>query len=418
LKEVTFEEVYPKAFYEKSEFTYIVIGATVAASAAVTYFTAGAGAPAVAPGAGAIVVSIGGGTQGAYMSGLSTIGSWVGGNAVVGASVVNGLAAGVGVGASSGKLATVGAKLKFAMGITAAAYDGVLIIEKSDTGKLVYIVALNIPKDIGSKTVRVLVNDLYDYEKKIAESESNDFTDLMYKHRDLDLQYGVSLLKEELQANNTSQEDLMVLGIVAYKAGEYDLFKKAIYRLKEKFSDYIEERSFVDYLHAIALLLDYENDDAKLALRASIAAENGVIEPVSLYVALLSEEDFVHNEPVIKQYVSELEMAFDGDDYSTAYSMASVHYRLGTIYLENHDYVLAINHFDKARENLSWIQEWGIMSGFVEQNFKDYIDIGKANALYGNGRSTAAKDLITSVLNRTEEEEKMMTYKTLYEGDV
>lgn len=352
------------------------------------------------------------------MSGLSTIGSWVGGNAVVGASVVNGLAAGIGIGTSSGKLITAGAKLKLAMGITAAAYDGVLFYEEPETRKLVYIVALNIPRDLGSKAVRLLVDNLYDYEEKIAGSESKEFTDLMYKHRELDFQYGVSLLKEDLQADNISQEDLIVLGIVAYKAGEYDYFKSATYRLKEKFSDNIEVRSFVDYLHAIALLMDDDEDEAKRNLRSSIAAEKGVIEPVSLYVALLSEEDFVHNEPVIKQYVSDLEAVYDEDNYDTAYSMASVYYRLGTIYLDNDDYVLAINNFDKARENLSWIQEWWIMSGFVEQSFKDYIDIGKANALYSNGQPTAAKELITSVLERTEDEEQMMTYKTLYQGDV
>jgi len=62
--EITFAEAYPKALWKKSYFSWIIMGVTVVAAGAISYFTAGAGAPEAA-------------------AGVSTVASWIGGGGLV-----------------------------------------------------------------------------------------------------------------------------------------------------------------------------------------------------------------------------------------------------------------------------------------------------------------------------------------------
>ena len=63
--DISFSKAYPKAFYKTDNFTYTLIAASMVTAATVTVMTAGAGAPAVVPGTGSLIVLVGGGSQGA-----------------------------------------------------------------------------------------------------------------------------------------------------------------------------------------------------------------------------------------------------------------------------------------------------------------------------------------------------------------
>jgi hypothetical protein len=90
-----FHTVYKKAFWQQSWFVPVVITGAVATAAAVTVFTGGAGAPAAGVGVSSVASAIAGGGPGSYMAGLSIVGGWFGGNAMLGAALLNGLSAGI-----------------------------------------------------------------------------------------------------------------------------------------------------------------------------------------------------------------------------------------------------------------------------------------------------------------------------------
>lgn len=84
LDELTFSRLFPKPIYQKSYFSAIAMVTAMVVAGVVSYFTAGAGAPASALGVSTIASWIAGGGAGSYMARLSTIGGWFGGNAMLG----------------------------------------------------------------------------------------------------------------------------------------------------------------------------------------------------------------------------------------------------------------------------------------------------------------------------------------------
>lgn len=126
LEDIDFKHIYPKAFYKKSYFGFVVTGAAVVGAGAFTYFTAGVGAPAAATGASTVATWVAGGGVGSYMAGLSTIGSWFGGNAILGAAILNGISIGtIGGGASTFAALSILGKAGVMASVTAMSLDGV-----------------------------------------------------------------------------------------------------------------------------------------------------------------------------------------------------------------------------------------------------------------------------------------------------
>ena len=110
LEEISFEEIYPKKFYKKSSFFFVATGAMIVTAGTISFFTAGAGAPAAAAGVSSAASMIAGGGAGSYMAGLSAVGGWFGGNAILGAAILNGISLGTIGGASSWGALSVAAK--------------------------------------------------------------------------------------------------------------------------------------------------------------------------------------------------------------------------------------------------------------------------------------------------------------------
>jgi hypothetical protein len=100
-----FKAAFYRPIHKKTSFGLLVTGTTIVAAGTFTYFTAGAGAPPAAAGVGTVASWVAGGGAGSYMAGASIVGGWFGGNAMLGAAVLNGFSLGtVGAAGSWGAL--------------------------------------------------------------------------------------------------------------------------------------------------------------------------------------------------------------------------------------------------------------------------------------------------------------------------
>lgn len=439
--DISFSEAYPKAFYKTDKFTYTLIAASMATAATVTVMTAGVGAPAVVPGTSSLIVLVGGGSQGAYMAGLSTIGSLIGSNAVGGAAIINSFGAAIGFSAVAKKAAFGGLALKEMLGVSAAAYDGILIAENKQTEQLTFITELRIPTKLGSNWVRELVDRIYENEEKAfaAKSEENwpDFEwNLAYQQADL--RRGVRALEscwtrqadgghhesipndlvtlpiEECASEKLTRDDLITLSVVAYKAGRFDLFQSVIAYVKQRATDNDGGTSFLDYLYATSLLMQSEFSGATQALLDAIDQEPNVIEPALLYIVYLAETDFAAHEADIESRVRLLKDQFDEDEYETGYSLATVYFRLGNIYAENGRYQRAIQYFEDARKALNFTQKWPIFAKFMNQQFRQDIELPMAISHFRTGNKSKAEELFNTLYQQETDDIGKKSLKRTY----
>lgn len=399
--ELSFAEAYPVPFYQTDAFVYTVIATSVATAATVTFMTAGAGAPALAPGTSWLVVLAGGGGQGAYMSGLSTIGSVIGSNAIGGAAIVNSFGATVGLTAGARSAAFGGVALKTMFGVSAAAYDGILIAENKK-GELLFVTELSLPTELGSGWVRELVENVYESEQKAAEAldaGNKDEFDRSRRDRQDYLLQGVIALKNcwpsklKCWQQRLSRDDLITLSIMAYKAGKFDLFHRVIEYVSKRKAEVDGSTAFLDYLYATSLMMQSNFNDAPRLLKSAIDQEPGVIEPTLLYIAYLGETDFEGSKRHIEYLLDKLEKTYDDDDYQTAYSLATAYFRVGHIYASHDYYDKAILHFGQAKDELNYLQKWPIFSGFMNQKFRQDIELDIAIAHFRAGKEAKARRL-------------------------
>lgn len=401
LSDIDFEHIYPKALYKKSYFGFIITGAAVVTAGAFTYFTAGAGAPAAATGVSSVASWVAGGGAGSYMAGLSTIGSWFGGNAILGAAILNGISIGALGGTTSAfsSLSILG-KIGVMASVTATGFDGVVYFKNPDTKKLEYRVRVVIPKDLGSKKTRELVDKIYDTKEKINDALKND--DKTKQKIDSQLlntynKNAIKLLKQNVNEKD-NQEDLIVLGIIAWNNGEYELFDKAISKISTK---KLDNKGFLYYLYALKYL--YKNDikNSKKYLEASIKENPYAVEPVILYINILGNQNFLANEFLIKMLINNLKKNYDSDKYATGYTLTSVYYRVATFYFINKKYTKAQEYYQKAYDNLSFFQKH-----FFSNRIKHIIKLNIANSLYAQNKKAKALEIYRDILDDIDKDNK------------
>ena len=407
VEELSFAEAYPVPFYQTDAFAYTVIATAVATAATVTFLTDGAGAPALVPGTSSLVVLIGGGGQGAYMAGLSTIGSVIGSNAVGGAAIVNSFGAVAGLTAGVRSAAFGGVALKTMFGVSAAAYDGVLIGQNKETGELIFFAELSLPTELGSGWVRDLAESIYENEQKAAEALGDDRDTLFARYlgcRNAALLQGVETLKQcwpytsKCSGHELSRDDLLTLSLMAYKAGEFDLFHRVVAYLYKRRGDFEGHPSLLNYLYATSLLMQSNLTDTAVILKRAIAQEPGAIEPTLLYLAYLGATNFEQSKAQIESLLNQLEKAYDDDDYRTAYSLATAYFRVGHLYAANGYYERAILHFGRAKDELNFLQKWPIFSGFMNQKFRQDIELDSAISHFRAGDTKQAQVLYDKLI--------------------
>lgn len=410
LSEVGFKDIYPKAFYKKSYFGLVITGTTIVAAGAFTYFTAGAGAPAAATGVSTVASWVAGGGAGSYMAGLSTIGGWFGGNAILGASILNGLSMGI-IGGGTEKFITMSilSKLSVIASVTASSLDGVFIFMNPQTDKIEYRIRVKIPKNIGSKATRDIVDKIYDNEDEINEAYSDENMEdqnKLFKQKEHYYKKAIALLEKLLDKKGNFQEDFLALGIIAWNTNNYSLFIQAMQRLNSKD---LENYGFINYLLSLKDISQGRIGDAFKNLDNSIAENEYAIEPILLYINLLGNKEFNTNEPKILQLVEIAEDNFNSNKYSTSYSLTALYYRVGTFYFLNERYVNSQVFYEYAYDSLGFMQKH-----FFGKKLRNIIKLGVANSLYQQNKIRQSKkiynDIIDGVSDRQEKESLQSQY--------
>lgn len=409
LEDVDFKHIYQKAVYKKSYFGFVITGAVIVGAGAFTYFTAGAGAPIAATGTSTVASWVAGGGAGSYMAGLSTIGSWFGGNAILGAAILNGISIGtIGGGTSTFAALPVLGKVGVMASVTAMSLDGVAYFANPNTRHLEYKVKVMIPKNIGSKETRNLTDNLHATIKTIDEAIEDGDEAKQKKYFDLKLKYNndaIELLKTKFYKKD-NQEDLIVLGIIAWNNSEYELFNKSISRID---ASKLDNTGFLNYLYALQNLYKGNINRALAFLDDSINENRYAIEPVVLYINILGNNNFIKNEPKIESLVKKSEKYFNIDKYITPYSLTSLYYRVATFYFTNQRYVQSEQYYDKAYKELGFLQKH-----FFAQQLKRTIQLGVANSLYAQGKTKNADSVYQSIVEDIENKEEMGVIKKQY----
>jgi predicted negative regulator of RcsB-dependent stress response len=387
-----------------------MLGASIVVAGTLSYFTAGAGAPAAATGVSTVASLVGGGGAGSYMAGLSIIGSWFGGNAMLGSAILNGIAFGLGGGgAAYASLPAIG-KAGVLASVSATALDGVLIYLPPDKKELVYRIRLPVPDRIGSSNVENLVEDLNEVDAdlvklagKIEKAKSKNETDSI-KKLESELRILLATKKElEKQAleraaaalkKDTSAEDLLVLAILSKNLDHPKVFYELLRKIP---AEQIMSRSYLDYLSAVTSIEGGRLGPAEDALRESWGGSPYAIEPALLLVNLLGHKGFEQNEKAILEVVGIAERRFDSDKYASSFSLLALYFRVGTMYFMAKRYADAQTYFEKAYKELPWTQKY-----LGSPQLKNLIRLAIANSLYGQGHKRAAEDLINEVLEDAE----------------
>jgi tetratricopeptide (TPR) repeat protein len=414
LKDVSFRSVYPKPLYRKNYFGLAITGTAVVGAGAFTYFTAGAGAPIAATGVSSVASLIGGGGAGSYMAGLSTLGGWFGGNAMLGSAILNGISIGVvGGGTSFASLPALG-KVGVLASVTASAMDGVIVFQNTETKNLSYRIRLTVPEDLGTETVRQLATQLREIEKQMLDADlakdGASFKQLAAR-KDAILQATLEIGQSALR-DGASNEDQLVLCIIAKNAGKAELFDRLLGKISvatEKMTD----TGFVEYLQAVADIERGNPSDATNRLHRSWRNNPYAVEQPLLLINILGSESFRSHEDEIRTIVELATKNFDSEKYATSYSLVSLHYRLATMYLLDHNYSMAEAYFNNAYEKLSIFQKH-----IGSNSIKSTIRIGIANALYGQNKKDEAIELLGKILSDTKDKSERDYIMSQYAGQI
>ncbi len=452
-KKLTFSEIYPVPFYKKDWFVPAVIAGTIIVTAAILFFTAGAGAPAAAPGVSTIASWIGGGGAGSYMAGLSTVGSWFGGNAILGAAILNSISLTFlgGAGAAG--------KASLSMGATVAAIadlalTGIQIksafFEKKQEGNDGFIFQIKTPYEIGSgpiqgyilkplKEVSDKISDIQkdivslhqDICKAIAENDKQELKEIQRKIKNKQRKLkSLETVKEELQITamkvlrnnikNLSIENLIVLTVIANNAINQELFEKSLKVLNRYANIFATEKSFVDYLNGIYYLGNLNYEKARYFLYKALHQEPYVVEIGIALILALSENYFKHKNEILK-IVKIIEDNFDDDNYEGK-NLQILYYHAGTIALANGDYPSALNFFKKAYDSLPFIVKHipipsiGFLANLNE--VKNFFQMPIAISYKLMGKTKIAEELLNEILERCNKvpckEECRQKYLTWY----
>jgi len=437
--EITFAKAYPVPFYEKDWFEPLIMLASFIGTVAVLYFTAGAGAPAAAPGVSTIASWIAGGGPGSYMAGLSIVGSLFGGNAILGAAILNA--------ASLTLIGGAGAKGSLVLGAKIARLTDLTIIgveimkstgESSSNGGFIFNIP--IPFNWGSKNVKEnileplneisgkildLQEDLIELHQDKCEAVKEGDTikvkeilkeiknkEEMIKHLNKEKQKLVNLSNLTLEKliyhiesqskkiHNRSQvgEDLLVLGVIANNSGNVELFSKSLYILNSLAST-ARKTSFLDYLNGILFLQEGEFKIAEKYLYKSLNQEPYVVETAIALISALSQ-NYVKNKSEIEKVVRTVEEEYDDDNYKGK-NLRILYYHTGTVAMVNGDYQSALKYFKKAYDSLGIIKYLPLPFDSVKRA-KNFFQMPIAVTYKLLGSEKLGKDILEEILERCE----------------
>lgn len=411
-KEYNFCHVYPKAFYKKSYFSSTAITVAIVGAVTVSYFTAGTGAPAVAAGVSSLASTIAGGGASSYLAGLASVGGWFGGDTALGSAILNGIVLeSVTDGALSLANMTMLQRIEASTLVTAMGMDGVVYFKNPETDKNEYRVRLEIPKDLGSKEVRQIVDNIYEANEAIAnalEKRDSIRQKAMSESVTLHVKSAIELLEKKLATYDFNEEDIIVLSVIAWQDGDFDIFEQAISNL-DTFE--AENKGFLYYLYALKNLKNNNTKQAIIHLDKSLDENKYALEPIILKINILSNTDFLKNEVEIDKLVQYATENFDGDKYATFLNLTSLNYRVGTIYFANKKYARANEYHQKALDGLGLLEK-----NFFDKQLKHTIELAIANSVYKEGEEIKADKIYYGIIIDIDEEKDIAEIEKIRES--
>lgn len=405
IKYIDFSHIYPKSIWQKSYFTWLVMGSTIIVAGAVSYFSGGAGAPVAASGVGTVASWIGGGGAGSYMAGLSAVGQAIGGNAILGAAILNGISIGtIGWGASSGLV--LASKAALLVDLT---LNGIAILNTDDKSNDLYIkINVPIPKDIGNKKVQELVTTIYNYEEEkndALEDKNEKLASKLVENIENTYKDAEKLLTAELKNNVAPpQDDLIVLSIIAYKNGNYELFRKSMKNLEVVVRNHLGERkSFYYYLKGLEATTYGRAGIPKALEYFEIASdnENYVLEPIIAQIALLGT-NFNKNKNQIDRLLEYGVKHYDSDKYSSINNLTGLYFKVATQYFNNGDFRKSIDLYEKSYDELGFFVKHLPIAKNLKNNIKIYIALAYKNL----NEVEKANEIMNDIIEDSEGEEQ------------
>lgn len=449
LDKAAFSDVYESSFLDKSYAMPVMVGGlAIAAGGAVAFstMTGGAGAPAAGAGVGSFAAWVGGNVPGAYMIGLSTVGGYFGGNAIVGAAILNG--------ASAALVATTGGSVVGST-IAGTAYliDGFSYVKEVETKELMFVTKLQLTSGVGSDDTQDAIENIISLESKIAELASETAKkEKVVSRLSSDISaLGSGTFKKAIQVNRMAgeikglridqknlisrlqllkdsqlsaldrivnqaperQSDILSLSIIAWNEHRYDLFQNAVAVLKP--AD-VSDAGFYYYLKALSALSEGDSSVADRELASAMLEGPYALEPVILRSIIFGEE-FEKSRHRLDEVAFFVEENFDRNKYKTGLRLPSLFFRLGSIFFENEQYEKAKSYFSQAHDTLAITQRsyWLSRVGLGEQEYSRLIRANIANADYMMGDVKAADALMDDITQGMSDEEAAVIMG-LYEG--
>lgn len=424
-----FESAFPRKLHQKKYFASAITGATVVAAGALTYFTAGAGAPAAATGVSTVASWVGGGGAGSYMAGLSTIGGWFGGNAMLGSAILNGVSLGTVGGMSSWGALSAGEKALALSATAATAMDGVAILSKPGTTQLEFRFILPVPLGLADARIRTLLENLSEaghevdkrgravnVEKTKQAPGAPPTASTLEAEQELSAAKGrfntvTGQVDEEFSRVlklGSSNRTTVVMAVLANNGGRTSDFRTLLKRIKP---DSLTHRAYLDYLRAIAALQTNKMDKAERLLYGSLRAANYAIEPPNLLVEILGRRGNPGQESRIDEIAGYADRHFDADAYMPVASLVSLHYRIGNLALRANRCERALYEFKKAQSELSTIEKY-----WKGKGVRNHLDLGVANALHCQNQKDEAHKVFEKVWHRLQDDDARELLCVQYRG--
>ncbi len=330
-----FEDVYDKPLWQNGWVIAGVITATAIGAAVVTTMTAGTGAPAAAAGVSTVASTLAGGGAGSYMAGLSMVGGLVGGNAIVGAAILNGIAASlIGSSALKGIPMVVVASLEVAQKL------GMVAIPNPEKKIDQFLVTMPITTDVGSNYAQDLVEEFKDNTDKYKDEEITE-TDYLEKNKYI-AERATRFLKS---VPSPTDENAVVALILIRNLGYIDEFDEYAHILQCQ-----NDASFTCYLQGVAYLDKGNYEKAIEFADYAIRREEDVIEPIIIKIMALNG---------LGKYSSSMELEkniedYDEGNYVTPISKATAYNLLGDYSSRNLNHSYAANYYVKAFDDLGF----------------------------------------------------------------
>jgi tetratricopeptide (TPR) repeat protein len=427
-EELRFENIYQRPFWKNDTVFWSAIAVASAGAAAFTVYTAGTGAPAAGAGVSYIASQlVAGGGAGSYMSGLATVGTWFGGNAITGAAILNASSAAAFSSVGKAISATTILVLTSATNFGDFGFMYLSLKEKNEATPVIQIIPSG---NFGSGAVELLLTRLKDSNNKLTtalaknkevqtqlDASFSQAKTVIVEEYQFQPQLKTEMIKHLTQLNELNNKIIEKEKIIESKRLN-NSYKIIIQETREMIDNYLtnkqsvsarndavmgtillhtlgykqdfvkyikqfkvinQNESFLLYLKAVAYLFDKDFKLAKQYALQAIDSEPETIEPIMILIMALDGLD--QYQQAFETEIL-LEETFDNDHYETKNSLITAYNLLGDIANARQLPQTAAKFHKKAFNNMSYL--------FSNKDTKAFICLKIANDyhMFGSKRQT------------------------------